>query len=96
MVRWLTGVIGQLAVIRAAVNGKRYIPGSVGSGLIHDVPPNVQEPLYSAAFDALAEVDRLYYGGLGADGWDWARGFPPGWPASIRDRIRAYLPISKA
>jgi hypothetical protein len=95
MIRWLTGVIGQLSVVRAAVDGKRHIPGSVGSGLIHDVPQNVQEPLYAEAFDALAEVDRLYYGGLDADGWDWSRGYPPGWRASLRDRMRAYVPIGK-
>ncbi len=96
MIRWLSGVIGQLAVIQAAVDGKRYVPGSVGSGLIRDVPANVQEPLYADAFAALEEVDRLYYAGLDAAGWDWGRGFPPGWPASLKDRARAYLPITKA
>jgi hypothetical protein len=49
-------------------------PPSVGSGLFHDVPPDVQNPLYADAVAALEEVDRVYFSGLDAAGWDWALG----------------------
>jgi hypothetical protein len=96
LIRWLTQSIAQLNVIRCGVDGKRYVPGSVASGLFHDVPADIQEPLYADAVVALEEVDRLFHSGLDAMGWDWSEGFPPGWPASLVDRLRAYLPLSKA
>ena len=94
--RWLTVEIGQLTVLQAMVDGKRLQPGSTASGLFYDVPPDLQADAYAEAMAAVSEVDRLYRSGLDAGRWDWTRGFPPGWPASLKDRIRAYLPTRRA
>ncbi len=96
LARWLTGCIDQLAVIRSQVDGKRRIPGSVASGLLRDVPPDVQEEPYASAVAALEEVDRLFVSGLDATGWDWSNGYPPGWPVSLKDRLRSFVPVHKA
>ena len=42
LVRWFTIEISQLATLQAAVDGKRRKPGTGSSGLIYDVPPDLQ------------------------------------------------------
>lgn len=85
---YLRAQVAAIRGLRALADGRRAIPGSVGSGLLHDIPPELAEPPYG---EAKAELDRLreiWDHGLGSD-WDWAHGFPPGWPTSMADRLRA-------
>ncbi|MGB8649749.1 MAG: hypothetical protein WCD35_03705 [Mycobacteriales bacterium] len=92
LVRWFTTELGQLAALRTGVNGKRRRPGGHASGLLHDFPPDLQLPSYRESLAALEEVQRLYDHGIDVEGWDWAEGFPPGWTASPKDRLKAVLP----
>ena len=104
--KWLSVELGQLAVLHACVVGKRMRPGTqsfgirrrrpVASGLFYDIPPDLQDPVYRPLMDALEQVERYYYNGIDVPGWDWSRGFPPGWHASLRDRLRALAPAYKA
>lgn len=71
------------------VDGRRRRPGEGAPGLLHDAPPDLSEAPYSDCWQALSEVSRLFTHGLDARGWDWATGFPLGWPTSLRDRARA-------
>jgi hypothetical protein len=106
VVTWLSMELGQLAVLQAGVTGKRWRPstqtfgilrrGPVSSGLFHDVPVEFQEPEYRPLMGALDEVRRLFESGVDVSGWDWTRGFPPGWHASLVDRLRAYVPVHDA
>ncbi len=95
LVRWFTNEISQLATLQAMVNGKRLRPGAVASGLFHDFPPDLSEHPYQAALIALEKVEHLFGSGLGAPEWDWSAGFPAGWPTSVRDRVRSYLPLHR-
>lgn len=92
LVRWFTLTIGQLASLQAAVDGKRRIPGQGASGLLHDVPVDLQDAAYRSVMTALEEVERLDDHGLDLQGWDWSRGFPPDWPVSVKDRLKAVVP----
>src|SRR3954462_7104580 len=99
--KWLSVEVGQLASLQAMVTGKRLQPGTasfglrrrgpVSSGLFYDMPLEFQEDAYQPLMNALEEVQRLYEGEV-LPGWDWSRGFPPGWRASLGDRLRAYVP----
>ena len=92
LVRWFTLEIGQLATLQAAVDGKRRKPGTGSSGLFYDVPPDLQLPEYEPSLAALEEVQRLFDHDLDIrSGWNWADGFPPDWPASAEDRLRAVV-----
>ena len=92
LVRWFTTEISQLATLQAAVDGKRRKPGTGSSGLIYDFPPDLQLPEYEPSLAALAEVQRLFDRDLDiSSGWNWADGFPPDWPASAKDRLRAVI-----
>ena len=82
------GRLGRLVRLRNAVDGRRARPGRTTPGLVHDAPVALGFPPYTEAGDALAAVTTLFTTGLGADGWDWSRGFPPGWPTSLADRLR--------
>ena len=89
---WASTEIGQLVSLQAGVDGKLRRPGRGAPGLLHDFPVDATLPPYRPAFDALSEVLRLWQHGLDLDGWDWSRGFPRGWPVSVRDRVKAVVP----
>lgn len=89
LARWFTTEIDTLAVLKAVVDGRRRRPGDGATGLFHDLPPDVQAEAHRTSISALEEVYRLFHHGLDAEGWDWSRGYPPGWPTSLKDRIRA-------
>jgi hypothetical protein len=90
MVEWLTIELDQLASLQATVNGRGRRPGTGGSDLFYDFPPDLQAPPYAAAMQALETVNGMFYNGLDAQAWDWSGGFPPNWPMSFKDRLRAY------
>jgi hypothetical protein len=96
LIRWFGRELDQLATLQAMVDGKRLRPGSTASGLFYDIPPDLQEDAFADAVAALDEVDRLYSNGLDAAEWDWSRGFPPGWPSSLKERLRSYFPAHRA
>ncbi len=91
--RWLTTELGQLATLQAMVDGRRLRPGDAASGLLHDVPPDLQRPAYAPAVTALERVAELYGGGLGHD---FRRGWPQGWPTSLGDRLRARVTVRRS
>jgi hypothetical protein len=79
-----------LRALKASADGRRFVPGQVASGLLHDAPPQLAEPAYKDAYTALRRVADAWSGGLGAPGWNWSeRGYPPGWSAGLGDRLRA-------
>ena len=75
--------------LQSAADGRRYLPRQIASGILHDIPPDMAEPRYAEAMAALSRVNQLWNGGLGAPDWDWSRGYPPGWPTSVMDRVKA-------
>ena len=92
LVRWFTTEVGQLATLQARVAGKRRRPGDGASGLLHDVPVDLQEPAYRPSVTALERVQELYSDGLCLPDWDWSQGFPSDWPSSAKDRLKALPP----
>ena len=88
---WFTTEIGQLAILQFGVDGKRRIPGRISTGLFYDLPVQLQFMPYQSCMAALDEVQRLYDEGMDVPDWDWAGGFPPGWPASPKDRLKAFI-----
>jgi hypothetical protein len=86
--------LGQLRILHNMVNGHRAWPPQVAAGLIRDMPEDFWHDPYVEVGTTLEAITDLYHGGLGAPGWDWSTGMPPGWPISWRDRMRAYLPAS--
>jgi hypothetical protein len=92
VVRYLTTALSHLVRLQLTVDAQRTRPGERAPGLVYDAPDELWEPPYVAAGQALDTVTRLFTGGLGATGWDWSQGFPPGWPTSLGDRVRSYAP----
>lgn len=92
--KYLTRCVTQLEVLRRVVDGRRYRPGTIAPGLVHDAPDQLWYEPYREAGATLDSLTQLYASGLGAPDWDWSRGYPPGWPTSLLDRIRAYSPIA--
>jgi hypothetical protein len=91
--RYLTVALEHLLVLRVSVDGRRVRPGQVAPGLIHDAPDDLWYEPYTEAGETLSTLTDLFAGGLGASGWDWSQGFPPDWPTSLGDRLRAFGPI---
>jgi hypothetical protein len=91
--RYLTVALGKLLTLRVSVDGRRVRPGQVAPGLIYDAPEDLWHEPYTEAGETLSALTDLFANGLGATGWDWSKGFPPGWPTSIGDRLRAFGPI---
>jgi hypothetical protein len=89
--RWCNSELGAVAAVQAAVDGKRWRPGTRPSGLMREFPVSFDAPAFRPLRDALEEVDRLFRNGLDSE-WDWSRGFPRGWRAWPWDRLRAYFP----
>lgn len=84
--------VSALHSLQALANGRRYVPGEIASGLLHDVPPQLQEAPYEPALTALGRVSDCWSNGLGAPDWDWKhRGYPPGWKSAPGSRLRAGL-----
>jgi hypothetical protein len=82
--------------IKADVDGRRRIPSpTLGIGILRDIPPQLDQPQYVEMMDALQAVRDLWNAQLGAAGWDWSKGYPPDWPSSFRDRLRAGLVYRK-
>jgi hypothetical protein len=76
--------------IKAAVDGRRFIPGPhLGTGILHDIPPELGEPEHAAVVEALDAVRTLWDAGLGAEDYDWSQGYPADWPSGVGDRLRA-------
>ena len=88
MVRLLKQSLGPLLMLRISVDARRTRPGQRATSLIPDAPIDLGHEPYAEAGDAIAGIVRLFDGGLGATGWDWSKGFPPGWPTSLADRLR--------
>ena len=94
--KYLANAVGQVQLIRAMVDGRRIRPGLAASGFVRDAPPDLGAPPYEESGRALSELSRMWESGLGAAGWDWRAGFPPGWPTSLGDRVRAWLGVRSA
>ena len=88
MAGYLKQSLGRLLMLRISVNARRTRPGKRSTGLMHEGPPGLDREPYVDAVDAIAGIARLFDDGLGATGWDWSTGFPPGWPTSLVDRMR--------
>lgn len=82
-----------LESLRRSVDARRSLPGTRAPGLLApDIPADLGRPPYADALDALGRVQRLFEEGLHEPGWQWSRdGFPPDWPSSAADRLRAGL-----
>lgn len=93
MVRYLKDALGRMLLLRLSVNARRTRPGQRATGLTREAPLDLGHEPYVEAGEAIAGVDRLFRDGLGATGWDWSRGFPPGWPTSLADRLRFVAPL---
>ena len=85
---YLKQSLGRLLMLRISVNARRTRPGKQATGLMDAAPPGFDREPYVDAGDAIAGIVRLINDGLGATGWDWSKGFPPGWPTSLVDRMR--------
>jgi hypothetical protein len=90
--RYLRGALDHLQSLHAMVNGHRMWPGRAAPGLVRDAPEDLWRPPYDEAGRTLDELTELFSSGLGAPGWDWSTGMPPGWRVTWRDRVRAFLP----
>jgi hypothetical protein len=93
-VAWYLGTaLAHLVQLRNSVDARRSRPGSKAPGLMHDAPEDLWHEPYTESGRTLEELTALWQDGLGASGWDWSKGFPPGWPTSLRDRLRALGPV---
>lgn len=93
--KYLTTAVSQLEFLRRTVDARFNRPGTHAPGLIVDAPIQLWHDPYKEAGATLAALTDLYAeNGLGAPDWDWSRGYPPGWPTSLRDRLRAYAPFT--
>ena len=90
LVSWCNSELTAVATTQAAVDGKRWRPGTRPSDLMREFPSSFDAPEFRDLRDALEELDRLFRSGLDAD-WDWSSGFPPGWPTSVKDRVRSFV-----
>jgi hypothetical protein len=88
MARYLKEALGRMLMLRISVDARRTRPGSRPTGLTHEAPIALGHPPYVEAGDAISRIVHLFDGGLGATGWDWSKGFPPGWPTSLTDRLK--------
>ena len=88
MAHYLKQTLGRLLMLRISVDGRRTRPGKRATGLTHEAPIDLGHGPYAESGEAIAGIVRLFDGGLGATGWDWSKGFPPGWPTSLADRLR--------
>jgi len=91
VVSYLRRQASSVQEMRAAADGRRRIPGEVGFGILRDIPPELAEPRYADAVEALSRAHELWRNRLGAPEWDWSRGYPPDWPMSFGDRVKAGL-----
>ena len=88
MAQYLKESLGRLLMLRISVDARRTRPGQRATGLTREAPIDLGHEPYVEAGEAIAGIVRLFDGGLGATGWDWSKGFPPGWPTSLVDRMR--------
>lgn len=86
--RYLDGQLPALRALKATADGRRSLPGKVGSGLMHDIPPEMAE--YEDAYNALNRLADFWHEGMHVPGWNWTQqGYPPGWTSGLGDRLRA-------
>jgi hypothetical protein len=88
MAQFLKDQLGRMLLLRVSVDARRTRPGRRSTGLMYDSPVALAHEPYVEAGDAIAGVLELFNDGLGATGWDWSKGFPPGWPTSLTDRLK--------
>ena len=85
----------QSAAVRSlkwAADGRRNVPGKIGTGILHDAPEEIAGPAYKDVLRALDNLNDFWFTGMGVSGWDWvAQGYPPGWGNRLQDRLRAGL-----
>jgi hypothetical protein len=94
IVKWLRTSARQLRLHQVLFAGRRTRPSRPSpSNWYYDAPPQLQDPPYALADQALRELLDFWHSGLGLD-WDWSTGFPPAWPTSVWDRIHARAPIT--
>lgn len=91
--KWLYTSAGQLRLHQVLFAGRRIRPGQPTPSNWYYDAPQLQDSAYAAADQALGELVDFWHGGLDL-GWDWSRGFPPGWPTSLWDRVHAWVPIT--
>lgn len=82
-----------LESLRRSVDARRSLPGTRAPALLApDIPADLGRPPHTDALEALGRVQRLFDERLHGPGWQWTRdGFPPDWPGSAADRLRAGL-----
>lgn len=88
MATYLKESLGRLLMLGISVDARRTRPGGRATGLTREAPIDLGHEPYVEAGEAIEGIVRLFQDGLGATGWDWSTGYPPGWPTSLADRLR--------